>query len=90
MFKNTTGTRSSTCIGHILTNSVEALAAVYLYPLDTVITIVAISRKAKVPTAGTKIVYKRLYKIFCCDSYVDDVKNICWSDVISEEHPDCT
>ena len=48
----------------------------------------AISRKAKVPTAGPKIVYKRSYNIFCCDSYVDDVTNICWSDVINEEHPD--
>jgi hypothetical protein len=49
---------------------------------------VARSRKVKVTTAGPKIVYKRSYKIFCCDSYVDDVKDICWSDVINEEHPD--
>ena len=47
----------------------------------------AISWKAKVPKSGPKIVYKRSYKIFRCDSYVD-VKNICWSDVINEEHPD--
>jgi hypothetical protein len=49
---------------------------------------VALSRKAKVPTTGPKIVYKRPYKIFCRDSYLDDVKNICWSDVINEELPD--
>jgi hypothetical protein len=49
---------------------------------------VAVSRKAKVPTAGPKIVYKRSYKIFCCDSYVVDVKSICWSDVINEEYTD--
>ena len=48
----------------------------------------AISRTAKVPTAGPKITYKRSFKIFCCDTYVDDVTNICWSDVIGEEHPD--
>ena len=50
--------------------------------------IVAISRNAKVPTAGPKIACKRSYKRFCCDFYVDDVTNICWSDVINEEHPD--
>ena len=48
----------------------------------------AVSRKAKVPTVGPKIVYKRSYKIFCCDSYVDDVRNISWSDVINEEYLD--
>ena len=50
----------------------------------------AISRKAKVPTAGPKMVYKRSYKRFCCDSNVDHVKNICLSDVINEEHPDAS
>ena len=54
----------------------------YPYPLDAVITIVVIYREAKVPTTGPKIVCKRSYKRFSCDSYVDDVKNICWSDVI--------
>jgi hypothetical protein len=49
---------------------------------------VAISRKARVPIAGPKIVYKRSYKRFCSDSYVDDVKKRCWSDVFNEEHPD--
>ena len=32
--------------------------------------------------------YKRSYKKFCSDSYVDDVKNICWSVVCNEEQPD--
>ena len=48
----------------------------------------AICRKANIPKTGPKIVYKRSYKIFCCDSYEDDVKNICWSDAINKEHPD--
>ena len=38
----------------------------------------AISRKAKVPTDHTK---------YFAVTDVDDVKNICWSDVINEEHP---
>ena len=26
--------------------------------------------------------------MFCTDSYVEDTKSICWSDVCNEEHPD--
>ena len=89
VFTNTTGTRSSTCINHIFTNTVELCSEAVSIPIGcNDHNIVAISRKAKVPSAGSKIVYKRSYKRFCCDSYVDDVKNICWSDVINEEHPD--
>jgi hypothetical protein len=33
-------------------------------------------------------VYKRSYKRFCDDSYVEDVKSICGSDVCNVEHPD--
>ena len=32
--------------------------------------------------------YKWSYNKFCSDSYVDDVKNICWSVVCNEEQPD--
>jgi hypothetical protein len=49
--------------------------------------IIAISRNTKVPKAGPNIVYKRSYKKFCSDSYVDDVENICWSVVCNEEQP---
>jgi hypothetical protein len=45
--------------------------------------IIAISRK--VPKARPKIVYKKSYKTFCNDSYVQDVKNIYWSDVCNED-----
>lgn len=44
----------------------------------------AISRKASVPKAGTIIVFKR----FLYDSYVDNVKNICWSNESKERDPD--
>ena len=50
--------------------------------------IIAISRETKVPKAGPNVVYKRSYNTFCSDSYVDDVKNICWSVVCNEEQPD--
>ena len=89
MFTNNTGTRSFTYINHIFTNAVKLCSKAISVSIGcSDHNIVAISRKAKVPTAGPKIVYKRSYKRFCCDSYVDDVKNICWSDVIKEEHPD--
>jgi hypothetical protein len=50
--------------------------------------VITISRKTKVPKDGPNIVYNRSYNKFCCDSYVDDVKNMCWSVVCNEEQPD--
>ena len=41
-----------------------------------------------VPKVGPNIVYKRSYWKFCSDSYVVEVKNICWSVVCNEEQPD--
>ena len=48
----------------------------------------AISRKAKVPKAVPKIVYRISYNRFSCDSHVKDVTNIYWFDVINKVHPD--
>ena len=48
-------------------------------------TLVDTSRKTKVPKAGPNIVYKRSYNKFCSESYVVDVKNICWSMVCNGE-----
>jgi hypothetical protein len=50
--------------------------------------IIAISRKTKDPKAGPDIVYKRSHNTFCSVSYVDEVKNICWSVVCNKEQPD--
>ena len=77
VFTNTTGTRSSTCIDHIFTKTEEVCSKNVSVPIGCDHNIVAICRKDKVPTAGPKIVYKRSYKIFWCNTYVDDVKNIC-------------
>ena len=52
------------------------------------INIVATSRKTKIPKAGPNIVYKKSYNKFCSDSYVVDVKNICWFMVCNEEQTD--
>jgi hypothetical protein len=35
-------------------------------------------------------VYKQSYEWFCNDSYVKDVKNICWSLICIEKQPDAT
>jgi endonuclease/exonuclease/phosphatase (EEP) superfamily protein YafD len=61
---NTTGTRSSTCIDHIFTKTVELCSKDESVPIRcSDHNIVAISRKDTVPKAGPKIVYKRLFKI---------------------------
>ena len=83
---NRTGMKSSTCIDHIFTNAAE----MYLKAVSRSFgcsdqNIVAISRKTKVPKAGPNIMYKRSHKKFHSDSYVVDVKNICWSMVCNRE-----
>ena len=45
-------------------------------------------RKTRVPKIWPNIVYKRSYKKSCSDSYVVDVKSICWSVVCNDEQPD--
>ena len=82
--------KSSTCIDHIFTNAAEmCFKAVSRLIGCSDHNRVAISRKTKVPKAGPNIVYKKSYnKFFFCDSYVGDVKNICWSMVCNVEQPD--
>ena len=54
VFTNTTGKRSPTYIDHIFTNTVEICSKAVSVPIGcSDHNIVAISRKAKVPTAGT-------------------------------------
>jgi hypothetical protein len=63
VFTNTTGTRSSTCIDHIFTNTVELRYKAVSIPIGCSAhhNIVAISRKVEVPKLVPKIVYKRSY-----------------------------
>ena len=88
---NKTGTVSSTCIDHIYahTNAAElCLKAISVSIGFSDHNLVGISRKAKVPKAGPNNVYKGSYRGFCCDSYVDEVTKICWSDVSKQRDPD--
>lgn len=49
----------------------------------------AIMRKTKVPKPGPywKVISKRSYKMFNQDKFVEDVKNVCWSNVLFEKNP---
>ena len=80
---------SSTCIDHFFTSAAEmCFKAVSKSKGYSDHNIIAISRKTKVQKAGPNIVYKRSYNRYCSGSYVDDVKNICWSGVCNEKQPD--
>ena len=83
---NSTGIKSSTCVHHMFTNVAEmCLKTLSRSTGCSDHNIVAISRKTKVPKVGPNIVYKRSYNMFCSDTYVVDVKNICWSVICNEE-----
>lgn len=88
MFINKTGIASSTCIDHIYTNAGELCSRAISVPIAfSDHNLVAICRKAKVPKVGPKIVYKRSFKGFCYESYVNDVSNICWTNVGKQSDP---
>ena len=72
--------KSSRCIDHIFTVAAEICFKAVSKSIGC--------RKTKVPKAGPNIMYKKSYKKFCNESYVVDVKNICWSVVCNEEQPD--
>lgn len=40
------------------------------------------------PKVGPKVIYKRSYKMFSQDSFVEDVQNICLSDVCEKVNAD--
>jgi hypothetical protein len=68
------------CIDHIFANYAEICSKAVPTSIGcSDYNIVAISMKLKVPKAGPNIVYKKSYKMYCSDSYVEDVNNICWS-----------
>lgn len=68
------GSKTSTCIDHIYTNSAELCTQVISIPIGCRDhNLVAIVRKTKVPKAGPKIVLKRSYKYFSEDCFIGDV-----------------
>ena len=74
---------------YILTNAAEICSKAVSKSIGCIDNnIVAISRKTKVPKAEPNIMYKRSYKKFCSDFYVEDLNNMCLSVVCNEEQPD--
>ena len=83
------GSRTSTCIDHIFTNTAELCTkgmCILVGCSDH--SLVAILRKTKVPKAGPKIILKRSYKHFKEDHFIEDVRNICWDSVLKKSEPD--
>ena len=50
--------------------------------------LVALTRKTKIPKAGPKVIYRRSYRGFNQDSFVDEIKNVQWLEVCSEDDPE--
>lgn len=83
------GSRTSTCIDHIFTNTAELCTKGLCIPVGcSDHNLVAILRKTKVPKAGPKIIFKRSYKHFKEDHFIEDVRNICWDSVLEKNDPD--
>lgn len=78
------GTKPSTCINHISTNSPELCNKVLSVPngcSDHNLIINVLNSKMTGP--GPTVILKRLYKMFDHDKFVDDVKEMRWSEVFS-------
>lgn len=78
---------TSTCIDHFFTNCAEKCSKAVSVPVgfsDHNITALAI--KIKVPKAGPKVIYKRMYKTFCENDFVSDVESIQWDIVLEKVH----
>lgn len=50
--------------------------------------LILIVRITKVGRPGPTVIFKRSYKMFNHDEFVNDVKKICWSEVISVNNPE--
>ena len=50
--------------------------------------IVVIARRSKVPKAKPRVVYRRSYRCFSQDLFLEDVSKICWSNIYKEKEPD--
>ena len=76
---NNLGVLSSTCIDHLFTNSEDKCSKVVSVPIGfSDHNMIAMARKVKVPKVGPKIIYKRLYKNFCDNAFIEDLHNIQW------------
>ena len=79
---NNSGVLSSTCIDHLFTNSEDKCSKVVSVPIGfSDHNMIAMARKVKVPKVGPKIIYKRLYKHFCDNAFIEDLHKIQWDSI---------
>ncbi len=84
---NKSGVLSLTCINHLFTNSADKCSKVVSVPIRfSNHNMIAMARKAKVPKAGPKIIYKRIYKNFCENKFIEGLRNLPWDCVFESTH----
>lgn len=83
------GHRSSTCIDHVFTNAPELCSASLSIPVGySDHNLIIVNRSTKLTKTGPKMIYKRSYKSFKEDQFIDDVKNNSWSKIYSKTDPE--
>lgn len=83
------GTKTSTCIDHIFTNSPELCKKIFSVPIGSSDhNLIIVVRNIKVSNPGPKMILKRSYKLFNQEVFVNDVKLICWSEVLAANNPE--
>lgn len=50
--------------------------------------LIIIVRNTKVSRPGPAVIFKRSYKMFNHKKFIYEVKEMCWSDVLSADNPD--
>lgn len=83
------GSCSSTCIDHVFTNVPELCSAILSIPVGySDHNLIIISRRLKITKVCSKMICKRSYKSFKKESFISDIKNSSWSNVLSKTDPD--
>lgn len=86
---NAGGHRSSSCIDHIYTNVPEHCSNIVSIPVGySDHNLVGLTKKMKPLKTAQKIIFHRSYKNFNADKYINDVKEIHWTDICLESDPD--
>ena len=86
---NNKGINTSSCIDHIYLSEDDLYAKAVSVPIGcSDHNVVVIARKSKAPKAKPRVVYKRSYRRFSEEAFLEDVSNICWSNIYNEKEPD--
>lgn len=78
--------QTSTCIDHIFTNVPELCSqAVSMAVGCSDHNLIAVSKKAKLPKSGARIILRRSFQRFNPDLFLNDINNLQWSDVCEQQ-----